>query len=189
MHQHLGMNGVRAHQPICWLAMLAILTLGACAVRYSYAPRAGSTAKMPDSVTAEYPIPPTLPRGVLRVASVGVVAQPAERRHALQVTFVILNEGDRMWRFDTREQRLELGLHPRTTPLFGSVGDGAPAVVEIPPGSEQVVDLLFPLPSQIQQDTDLPTFGVVWMLDAAGDVVVRRTVFDRRSRTLNLEDW
>ena len=171
-------------KPFTALAALATLALAACAPEYAYLPVTNATI-VGNNVAAEYPIPADLPHGDVLVTSYGIVdvaprGDPNQTIRSLHLRFTITNNAGRPWQFDAREQRVELPGYGSSVPAFASSNAGTPPpMVTVPSLEKRVVDLFFPLPAPLQHASRLPSFDVVWRLNAADRFVSRRTTFER----------
>jgi hypothetical protein len=167
--------------------VIALLT-GAC-MTYGYLPVSQNTATIGGRYAAEYPVPPDAPKGDVRIASFGfadltpngVPDDEAHALHALHLRVVVTDSGDHDWTLDTREQRIDLPLRGQSAPAFASADPNgtAPPVVTVPAGGRRVVDLFFPLPTDLQGAGQLPAFDTVWTVHTATQAVTQRTPFDR----------
>lgn len=171
-------------KPFAVLPALAALALAACAPEYAYLPVTNATVAG-NNVSAEYPIPADMPHGDVLVTSYGITdvaprSDPSATIRSLHLRFSITNNAGQPWRFDAREQRVELAGYGSSVPAFATSSSGAPPpVVTVPSLQKRSVDLFFPLPAPLQHASRLPSFDVVWRLDAANEFVSRRTSFQR----------
>jgi hypothetical protein len=167
------------------LALSMSAALAACESQYSYVPTTSATAIVAGRVAADYAVPRDAPRGNVRVASYGIVevtasSAPDEYLHALQLRLIIANHSDRPWTFDTRDQRLELEGRSMSGPAFVSANLGSPPpLITIAPGGTRVVDLFFPLPTDLQDASEVPTFDALWRVDTGTVLASERTPFER----------
>jgi hypothetical protein len=172
-------------QPRFLFPLWAALACACAAPEYSYVPKTSVTTSAAGQVSGDYGVPPDRPTGTMRVASYGVVeiapkGSPAQALHALHLRAVIMNGSDGEWLFDVREQRLDLDGRGKSAPALVSVNAGQlPPDVVIPPSSKRVVDLFFPLPDDLQDAAELPSFDAIWCLNTGHETVVRRTAFER----------
>jgi hypothetical protein len=95
------------------------------------------------------------------------------------VRFVVSNDsGERPWSVDAREIKLELrGARARTEPVQG--GTQEPLILSVPPRRQQIIDLYYPLPADMDEAEDVPAFDVVWTVHTDIRVVTERTPFER----------
>lgn len=169
------------------VTVLALLC-SACGPGYAYVPAANATATVRGREAADYPVPPEKPRGDVRVASFGfadltphgVPDDEVHALHALHLRMVVANDSDHEWTVDTREQRLDLAGRGKSAPAFASADPGSPPpIVTIAPGGKRVIDLFFPLPSDEQKASKIPSFDAIWTVHTAVRPVTERTPFDR----------
>ena len=163
------------------VALLAVAT--ACEPQYAYVPVTNATV-IAGHVAADYPVPKEAPRGDVRVASYGIADLGArghdERVRALHLRLTLIDNSDRAWAMDTRDQLVDLEGYGQSIAAYASANAGsAPPSITVSPMSKRVVDLFFPLPTELQRAERLPSFDVVWKVHADGKEIVERTAFER----------
>jgi len=180
------------------IALALGLALPACEPAYTYVPvtdayeasdrvdaASAGVDVTPGTAAATYPIPRDAPRGNLRIASYGLVdigpqTQSDKRIVALHLRMTLTNDSDRPWTLDTREQRVALEGFGTSVAAFASADAGsAPPTITVPPKGKRVVDLFFPLPTQLQSQRTLPSFDALWRVQADDQVVSDETPFER----------
>jgi len=155
-----------------------------CEPQYAYVPVTNATV-IAGHVAADYPIPKEAPRGDVRVASYGIAdfgssRDKDDRLRALHLRVTLIDNGDRAWTMDTREQLVDLDGYGRSVPAYASANAGsAPPTITVPPMGKRVVDLFFPLPPDLQRAERLPSFDVVWKVNAEDKAIAERTPFER----------
>src|SRR5579859_6393683 len=136
--------------------LILALALGAVACTtsdYVYEPVDHTSSRLEGVAAADYAIPPEKPTGDVRLATFGISditpegAPDGAKLKAIHLRFILANNGDATWTFDTREQRATLADRGESRPAFATadVGD-QPPLVEIMPKGKRTVDLFFPLP-------------------------------------------
>ncbi len=114
------------------------------------------------------------------LASYGVVALrtdaiDAVSLRALHLRVVMRNDDVRAWRFDVREQRIELQGRSPSSAAFSSASPGTPPPdMTIDPATTRVVDLFFPLPVDLQTASEIPAFDAIASLGVGARVYVAR---------------
>jgi hypothetical protein len=175
----------RAHY-VSLAVLLGGIGLAACdEPSYIYRPAVSTTSATVNGLPASYyTIPPEAPRGNVRIVTMGFAEiQPqgsAEQLRALHVRMVVANNSDASWYVDTREQHAVLPEGGESRPAYATVDHGAPPVVEIPPRGERTIDLFYPLPAQVQKESALPSFAMLWQVNTNTRAVVDRTPFERQ---------
>lgn len=165
------------------IALFALLG-AACEPQYAYVPLTNATV-IAGHVAADYPVPKEAPRGDVRLASYGIAdlgssRDREDRVRALHLRVTLIDNGDRPWTMDTREQLVDLDGYGRSVPAYASANAGsAPPAITVPPMGKRVVDLFFPLPTELQRAERLPTFDVVWKVHAEDKDIAERTPFER----------
>ncbi len=182
-----GTCSTRDMRPTAVLVSVALI--GCTSTEYSYVPAENASATLEGQAAADYAVPPAAPAGDVRLATFGVAELqprgPHTREHhmaAIHLRMVIANDGNDTWTFDTRDQRLDLEGRGMSAPALATAdraGD-TPPVVTIPPAGKRTVDLFFPLPSDLDGASNLPSFDAVWRITVAPDeTIVERTPFER----------
>ena len=180
------------------IALVVALALPACEPEYAYVPvtdayaasdrvtpGSASADVTPGTAAATYPIPRDAPSGTLRIASYGLVdigpqTQSDKRIQAVHVRMTLTNDGERPWTLDTREQRIALEGYGTSVAAFASADAGSsPPTITVAPKGKRVVDLFFPLPTQLQNQENLPSFEALWRVQVDGQVVSDETPFER----------
>jgi hypothetical protein len=165
---------------------LALLAASACEAEYAYVPVTSATVVV-GHIAADYPIPKETPRGDVRLASYGIaeLGSPQDREdrvRALHVRMTLIDNSARSWTMDTREQAIDLDGYGQSVAAFASANAGsAPPSITVPAMGKRVVDLFFPLPPALQRADRLPSFDVVWKLQADDKAIAERTPFERIS--------
>ena len=84
----------------------------ACSQDYFYERRSNPTARVNGITAAAYQIPPELPQGDVRIATLGIARFGTDRRWAhhscAHVRMVVANNAGEPWMVDGREQRAVL---------------------------------------------------------------------------------
>jgi hypothetical protein len=165
--------------------MLVIaLALAACEPDYAYVPITNATV-VAGRIAADYRVPRAAPRGDVRLASYGMVDlgspnDEADRIRAFHLRVTLIDDSDRPWTMDTRDQRLDLDGWGTSVAAFASASAGSsPPIVTVPPKGKRVVDLFFPLPAPLQHAKQLPRFDAIWRVRADPEDVIERTSFER----------
>jgi hypothetical protein len=163
---------------------IALLALCACEPQYAYVPVTNATV-IAGHVAADYPIPKEAPRGDVRVASYGIAdvgGSRDDRVRALHLRLTLIDNSDRAWTMDTREQLVDLDGYGRSVAAYASANSGtSPPLITAPPMGKRVVDLFFPLPAELQRASRLPAFDVVWKVRTGDREIAERTPFERIS--------
>ena len=164
---------------------IALLAVCACEPQYAYVPVTNATV-IAGHVAADYPIPKEAPRGDVRVASYGIAdvggGSRDDRVRALHLRLTLIDNSDRAWTMDTREQLVDLDGYGQSVAAYASANAGsAPPAITVTPMGKRVVDLFFPLPPELQRAERLPTFDVVWKVRADDKDISERTPFERIS--------
>jgi hypothetical protein len=176
---------------LAFVTSVASVALLECSPRhYAYAPATTTmtSAELGVSTTnpamATYAVPSDAPRGEVRVAALGVEdATPTgerDRFRALHVRLVVTNRSDEPWSVNEGQQEVELDAR------YGRIGEPAtpiattaPRVVQIPPGQTASLDLFFAVPADFDEASKLPTFDVIWTVNAGTRPIMQRTSFER----------
>jgi hypothetical protein len=166
------------------LALFAVV-LAACEHDYIYRPTVHTTAAIEGRPASYYAIPPEAPRGFVELASFGFAdirpetADVDQTLRSLHIRMVVANNSDKPWTLDTREQLLSLPNRGESRPAFAKADHGTPPVIEIPPSGKATIDLFYPLPANMQEAKDLPSFDTIWKVQTDTRVVLERTPFER----------
>jgi hypothetical protein len=169
--------------------LILALALGAVACTtsdYIYEPAEHANARVEGVQAADYAIPPENPAGDIRLATFGISeitpqgAPDGAKLKALHLRAIIANNSDQTWTFDTREQRLTLADRGESRAAFATADAGTPPpTVEIAPKGKRTVDLFFPMPRDLQNESKLPAFDALWTVHTAATTVLQRTPFER----------
>jgi hypothetical protein len=163
---------------------VAAAALSACENQYVYRPAVNTSATIQGQPASYYRIPANAPHGDVRIATFGLAQiQPREgggELEAIHVRMIVSNtDGDRPWTVDTREQLVALPNHGESRPAYATVDQGAAPLVEIPPRQARTIDLFYPLPADMSDADDLPSFDTIWTVQTAQGPVAERTPFER----------
>jgi hypothetical protein len=156
----------------------------AYAYKYAYKPVQSATASVAGHLAAEYPVPPALPHGDVKVATMGVTAleaRPGEpRTEAMHIRMVLHNQDDPVaWQLDTRQQLGRIGAYGQSRPILASSTMGQLPMVTVAPTAKVIVDLYYPLPHGLQTADEIPAFDVQWTVTTNAGPVVSTAAFDR----------
>ena len=153
---------------------------------YAYVPTTNAGPAVQGQPAADYPLPPTAPRGDVKIASYGITdIHPKDNPNidlgAVHLHAEVANGSDRVWTFDTREQMLNLARHGSGAPAFASAdrnGD-QPPLVAIPPGQRREIDLFYILPRDLQDSDEVPSFSCTWKVNTGEAIISDNTNFQR----------
>jgi uncharacterized membrane protein YgcG len=167
-------------------ALTGLVATGCGETMYAYVPTTNAGAPVAGQPAADYPLPPTAPRGDVKIASYGITdVHPKDNPNltlgAVHLHAEVANGSDRVWTLDTREQMLELGGHGAGAPAFAladSAGD-QPPLVAIQPGQHREIDLFYILPKDLQDSDEVPAFACAWRVNTGEAIVADRTSFQR----------
>lgn len=165
------------------LLFLSIPLFGACASEKAYVPEQSATATLGGRTAAAYALPSEQNhQGDLRVASYGIsdIERAGQKVKAVHLRLAVSGSGSHPLVLDVREQRLQLpdGRHLASA-YASSAGKAIAPRLTIPPGSSRTVDLYFPLPRDLLDEDDPPSFDVVWRIHVGDQVISRVTPFDQ----------
>ena len=114
-------------------------------------------------------------RGVVRIEPQGVrrvETSTGAQVDALLVRMIVSNDSShRPWTLDTRQQLMVLPTGVRTPPL--DVVGAEDRIIHVACGDRRVVDLYYVMPPA--GFASLPSFDVLWQLNAGDEVVSRTT--------------
>lgn len=164
---------------IAWTTALAALVAGCATEATVYRPLAPNVIQVDGKEAATYAVPPSTPKGDVRVLSFGGeqlsgAGQPALYLH-LRLWVHNANDG-LAWTVESGEQVLEYVGRGSVRPSFAAGPDGRPRI-DVAPGSEAALDLYYLLPAQ-----DDPLRATLWWNIHRGDqTVAETTTFDRVS--------
>ena len=156
----------------------------ACSSTSTYIPEERATATLGGRTAATYGLPSTQGRqGDLRLASYGVAKferKGAEPVEAVHLRMAVSDSGNQPMLLDTRAQRLQLPDGRQVSPAYvASQAGERPPLIQVEPGSSRSVDLYFPLPADLVDDSNPPQFDVVWRVRVGNDTVSEITPFDK----------
>jgi len=163
------------------LLAMAIVGCG-CApqAEYIYTPR-GATSwadGRPITITG---IPQEAPQGDVQLSSFGIAQLTSDGGRAveaLHVRMTITNTTDpSAWIVDTTGILLDLGQEGRSRAMFVNTDVSTLPLVTIARGDRKVIDLYFPVPSNVDEESRLPAFDVVWQVATASRAIASRTSF------------
>jgi hypothetical protein len=133
--------------------------------------------------TAELAVPPEAPQGKVAVTSFGVteVAPDGSRPvAALHVRLAVSNDGDATpWTLTTSDQLVEIPGEGRSRPFFVNTDVQTLPTVSLAQHERRVIDLYYPLPTSIRDDSALPAFEVLWQVTTPARPYSSRTRFQR----------
>jgi hypothetical protein len=97
----------------------------------------------------------------------------------LQVRMTVNNNnGHGPWIVDTRQQLADVPGQGQTKPVYVNAGAAKSAIITIPPGGQQVLDLYFALPPHMTPQ-QLAGYSVLWTVQTTERTVSERTGFTR----------
>jgi hypothetical protein len=152
--------------------------------RYIYRPEENASARVAGRPAANYAVPAHEPRGRVRVATLGIAKlEPrggGQTMRAMHVRLVVDNNDDTgPWQVDTRDQWGTLANYGQSRPAFAGASHGRPPILQIPSGTTDTIDLYYPLPSSMQETSEIPHFEVLWRVQTPETLVSERTSFER----------
>jgi hypothetical protein len=169
-------------------AVAGVLSVGCVTTQtLAYVPATQPTSSIYEHAAVDFAIPPQAPTGDVRIASYGIEQlTPGESpdRHvsSLHVRLLVINNGDKQWVLDTREQQVSIEGRNSSTPAFASAnpdGQSVPPVVAIVPHGQRVVDVFFPLPPDLQSAEKIPGFQFTAHVYTDVGPVAESTAFQR----------
>ena len=167
------------------LRLIAVLAgVAACSSTATYIPEERATATLGGRTAATYGLPSQQGRqGDIRLASYGVAKferKGAEPVEAVHLRMAVSDSGQQPMLLDTRAQRLQLPDGRQLSPAYVASDAGQqPPLIQVQPGSSRSVDLYFPLPPELMDDSNPPQFDVVWRVRVGNDTVSEITPFDK----------
>ena len=172
---------------VCRLVLFVAATAAGAACGggpYTYVPATNTSAMIAGRPASYYAIPPEAPRGDLRVATFGFAdVAPASdesvRLRSIHVRMIVANNATAPWTVDTREQRLTLPGSGESRAAYASVNQGAPPIIDVPPGQARTIDLFYPLPAAYRDADKLPAFDIAATVRTDTQAVTERTPFER----------
>ncbi|HEY3353584.1 MAG TPA: hypothetical protein VGQ83_10065 [Polyangia bacterium] len=158
----------------------SLLLAGTAAAQQSPSPAAGAQDTAPG---VDYPVPPSAPRGGVRVMSYGVTDVRPDRggtsTRALQVRLLVSNEADDTpWTLDTRQVLAAVAGQGQSRAAFVNTDGGTPPVLRIARGKHVTVDLYYPLPDAVANAGSAPGFQLAWQVRTSAGVFAENTPFN-----------
>ena len=168
------------------MLLLIIVAATGCASAYDYIyqPAANATGQANGYPAADYAIPPSAPRGNVRIASFGVTEVKAANApspvRTLHLRMIASNAGDPTpWTIDTNNVTISIPNEGQSGPAFMNSDAGNQAAVNIPLGQTRTIDFYYPLPAGMQDPSKVPAFAVRWQVQAGPLLVAQTTPFER----------
>lgn len=161
------------------LMLLAIATPGCGPRRYAYAPVTITSADTSAGAAADYPFPPDLPQGNVRLATMGIAESTAESPRSIHVRMVVTNRSREPWVVDKSEQRLAVADGHAATIVLANAPAAPSSRVDVLPGQTATIELFFPLPAGAHDAADVPAFDALWTVRPGARVFTIRTPFER----------
>ena len=165
---------------------LIVLVAGAhaaCASQSTYVPEERATATLGGRTAATYALPSEQgTQGNLRLASHGVTKLKRgedESLKAIHLRVALSDNGREPIVLDARAQRLQLPDGRKLSAAFIKSPLSAPPLIRVEPGSAQTVDLYFPIPRDLLDQSSPPQFDVVWRVEVGNETVSNITPFDK----------
>jgi len=159
--------------------------VAACGSTSTYIPEEQATATLGGRTAAAYSLPSNQNKqGGLRLASYGVSElkqNDDESLKAIHLRMAVSDSGTQPVTLDTREQRLQLPDGRQLAPAYATSKASAPPLIQVTPGSSRTVDLFFPLPPDIAEESNPGQFDVIWRVDVGNQTVTQVTPFDQVS--------
>jgi hypothetical protein len=169
--------------------LLALFSLAAaaaaCGSNSTYIPEERATATLGGRTAAAYSLPSDRNKqGGLRLASYGVSElkqNEEDSLKAIHLRMAVSDNGTQPVTLDTREQRLQLPDGRQLAPAYATSRASAPPLIQITPGTARTVDLFFPLPPDIAEESNPSQFDIIWRVDVGSQTVSQITPFDQVS--------
>jgi hypothetical protein len=164
---------------------LIVLAAGvqACASQSSYIPEQRATDTLSGRTAAAYAVPSEqYKQGDVRLASFGVTKLKTNGDDSLKAFHLrvsLSDIGSQPIVLDTRRQSLELPDGRRIAAAYVRSRVSAPPLILVQPGSAQIVDLYFPVPRDLIEESSPPQFDVVWNVQVGRYTVSQITPFDK----------
>lgn len=118
--------------------------------------------------TTSVAVPPEAPQGKVEVSSFGITEIKPESDGpvvALHVRLAIANDGDATpWTITTSDQLVQIAGEGRSRPIFVNTDVQSLPTVSIAQHERRVLDLYYPLPTSIQDESALPAFDLHWQV-------------------------
>lgn len=125
-----------------------------------------------------YPMPPTDPKGMVYVMSLGPERLPTAggaQALFLHVRVAVENTSDDTpWQVDPNDEVAGFGNGTAVPPAFAEASTGGP-VLNVPKGGRGHMDLFYPLPSQGEP----PRVALSWRVHRGSEAVAQTTSFER----------
>jgi hypothetical protein len=121
-------------------------------------------------------------QGDIRLASYGVTKLKRgedESLKAIHLRVALADNGREPIVLDARAQRLQLPDGRQIPAAYVRSPLSAPPLIRVDPGSSQTVDLYFPIPADLLDESSPPQFDVVWRVHVGNDTVTDITPFDK----------
>ena len=166
------------------LGLIVLVTgVHGCASQSVYIPEERATATLGGRTAATYALPSEISKqGDIRLASYGVAKLKQSGNdsfQAIHLRVALSDKGSQPIVLDARAQELRLPDGRRIAAAFIRSPVSAPPLIRVEPGSAQTVDLYFPIPEDLRDESSPPKFDVVWRVDVGGDTVSQITPFDK----------
>jgi hypothetical protein len=163
--------------------ILVVLGAQACSSQSAYIPEERATSTLGGRTAASYALPSDQDQqGDLRVASYGVSKlerTSGDSLEAIHLRLAVSDTGAQPMVLDTREQRLQLPDGRQLAPAYVSAKAGVPPLIRVMPGSARTVDLYFPIPLDLVDESSPPQFDAIWRVRVGDDTVSQITPFDK----------
>jgi len=160
----------------------ALAAAGCGTQRYGFRPTANVAANEQGFPAAHYSIPPAAPQGEAFVTSFGTreIEQGTGGAQLIHVRLAVANDSSPApWSIDPAQLTLVAGNRPPRKPDFMEI-DGRPSgTTDIARGTHKVLDLYYRMPDGAADARAVPSFDLVWQVNAGNAVVSERTPFLR----------
>jgi hypothetical protein len=157
----------------------------ACGSNSTYIPEERATATLGGRTAAAYALPSDRNKqGGLRLASYGMSElkqNDDESLKAIHLRMAVSDNGTQPVTLDTRQQRLQLPDGRQLAPAYATSRASVPPLIQVTPGSARTVDLFFPLPPDIAEESNPSQFDIIWRVDVGNQTVSQVTPFDQVS--------
>jgi hypothetical protein len=156
----------------------------ACSSHSAYIPEQSVKGTLDGRTAASYPLPAASnSQGDLRIASYGISEldrKGDDDAKAVHLRYAVSNHGNRPITLDLREQRIQLPDGRQITAAYASSsGQAMEPTVGVHPGTSRSVDLYFPLPPDLFDAKEPPSFDVVWRMHVDAQTISQITPFDK----------
>src|SRR4030095_3295596 len=121
-------------------------------------------------------------QGDIRLASYGVAKlkpNGSDTLKTIHLRVAMSDSGQQPLVLDARARRLQLPDGRQIGAAFVRSAVSVPPLIRVEPGTAQTVDLYFPIPQDLVDQTSPPRFDVVWAVDVGGETVSEVTPFDK----------